>query len=196
MQRPTNSSPSLLSTIHTYSAQSCAVNHCTILPLTTTRPNGQGKREAQAFPQLTDKLRQWQGMGRAERKPEGTDTDIRGGCLFFIHLSGFLPDPPKGVTTVIQNPTPIREGDSVTLSCTFNSSNPRVTRYNWNSPGSQDQTSQEKLTIQKVTWDTAPVKCEACNQWCSWSPSVNLNVHCECPRPGGAGGGPVGITRF
>ncbi|XP_070307849.1 B-cell receptor CD22 isoform X5 [Odocoileus virginianus] len=85
--------------------------------------------------------------------------------------------PPKGVTTVIQNPTPIREGDSVTLSCTFNSSNPRVTRYNWNSPGSQDQTSQEKLTIQKVTWDAAPVKCEACNQWCSWSPSVNLNVH-------------------
>ncbi|XP_043293202.1 B-cell receptor CD22 isoform X2 [Cervus canadensis] len=85
--------------------------------------------------------------------------------------------PPKGVTTVIQNPTPIREGDSVTLSCTFNSSNPRVTRYNWNSPGSQDQTSQEKLTIRKVTWDAAPVKCEACNQWCSWSPSVNLNVH-------------------
>ncbi|XP_025125604.1 B-cell receptor CD22 isoform X5 [Bubalus bubalis] len=83
--------------------------------------------------------------------------------------------PPKGVTTVIQNPTPIREGDSVTLSCTFNSSNPRVTRYNWNSPGSQDQTSQ-KLTIQKVTWDAQPVKCEACNQWCSWSPSVNLNV--------------------
>ncbi|XP_065781867.1 B-cell receptor CD22 isoform X4 [Muntiacus reevesi] len=85
--------------------------------------------------------------------------------------------PPKGVTTVIQNPTPIREGDSVTLSCTFNSSNPRVTRYNWNSPGSQDQTSQEKLTIRKVTWDAAPVKCEACNQWCSWSPPVNLNVH-------------------
>uniref|UniRef100_A0A8C6FGJ3 B-cell receptor CD22 n=1 Tax=Moschus moschiferus TaxID=68415 RepID=A0A8C6FGJ3_MOSMO len=84
--------------------------------------------------------------------------------------------PPKGVTTVIQNPTPIREGDSVTLSCTFNSSNPRVTRYNWNSPGSQDQTSQEKLTIRKVTWDAEPVKCEACNQWCSWSPSVNLNI--------------------
>ncbi|KAM7233547.1 hypothetical protein CapIbe_015683 [Capra ibex] len=83
--------------------------------------------------------------------------------------------PPKGVTTVIQNPTPIREGDSVTLSCTFNSSNPRVTRYNWNSPGSQDQTSQ-KLTIRKVAWDAQPVKCEACNQWCSWSPSVNLNV--------------------
>uniref|UniRef100_A0ABI0NSY3 B-cell receptor CD22 n=1 Tax=Bos taurus TaxID=9913 RepID=A0ABI0NSY3_BOVIN len=100
-------------------------------------------------------------LGPGSRKPEGTDTDIR--------------DPPKGVTTVIQNPTPIREGDSVTLSCTFNSSNPRVTRYNWNSPGSQDHTSQ-KLTIQKVTWDAQPVKCEACNQWCSWSPSVNLNV--------------------
>ncbi|XP_042087923.1 B-cell receptor CD22 isoform X9 [Ovis aries] len=83
--------------------------------------------------------------------------------------------PPKGVTTVIQSPTPIREGDSVTLSCTFNSSNPTVTRYNWNSPGSQDQTSQ-KLTIRKVAWDAQPVKCEACNQWCSWSPSVNLNV--------------------
>lgn len=131
-----------------------------------------------------------QGMGRAERKPEGTDTDIRGSYLFFIHLSGFLPDPPKGVTTVIQNPTPIREGDSVTLSCTFNSSNPRVTRYNWNSPGSQDQISQ-KLTIRKVAWDAQPVKCEACNQWCSWSPSVNLNVLCECPRPAGTGGWPT-----
>ena len=130
-----------------------------------------------------------QGMGRAERKPEGTDTDIRGSYIFFIHLSGFLQDPPKGVTTVIQNPTPIREGDSVTLSCTFNSSNPRVTRYNWNSPGSQDHTSQ-KLTIRKVAWDAQPVKCEACNQWCSWSPSVNLNVLCECPRPAGAGGWP------
>ncbi|XP_040108842.1 B-cell receptor CD22 isoform X3 [Oryx dammah] len=83
--------------------------------------------------------------------------------------------PPKGVTMVIQNSTPIREGDSVTLTCTFNSSNPRVTRYNWNSPGSQDQTSQ-KLTIRKVAWDAQPVKCEACNQWCSWSPSINLNV--------------------
>ncbi|XP_007106599.1 B-cell receptor CD22 isoform X3 [Physeter macrocephalus] len=84
--------------------------------------------------------------------------------------------PPKEVITVIQNPTPIREGDSVILSCTYNSSNPRVTRYEWNHPGFQDQLLPAGLTIRKVAWDTGPVKCAACNQWCLWSPPVNLDV--------------------
>nr|XP_058900324.1 B-cell receptor CD22 isoform X3 [Kogia breviceps] len=84
--------------------------------------------------------------------------------------------PPKEVITVIQNPTPIREGDSVILSCTYNSSNPRVTRYEWNHLGFQDQLLPARLTIRKVAWDTGPVKCAACNQWCLWSPPVNLDV--------------------
>ncbi|KAL6035287.1 hypothetical protein STEG23_024870, partial [Scotinomys teguina] len=42
---------------------------------------------------------------------------------------------PKVVTTVIQNPTPIREGDTVTLACSYNSSNPEVVNYHW---GPQD----------------------------------------------------------
>ncbi|XP_059760280.1 B-cell receptor CD22 isoform X2 [Balaenoptera ricei] len=84
--------------------------------------------------------------------------------------------PPKEVITVIQNRTPIREGDSVILSCTYNSSNPRVTRYEWNHLGFQDQLLPAGLTIRKVAWDTGPVKCAACNQWCLWSPPVNLDV--------------------
>ncbi|XP_059940795.1 B-cell receptor CD22 isoform X3 [Mesoplodon densirostris] len=84
--------------------------------------------------------------------------------------------PPKEVITVIQNPTPIREGDSVILSCTYNSSNPEVTRYEWNHLGFQDQLLPAKLTILKVAWDTGPVTCAACNQWCLWSPPVNLDV--------------------
>ncbi|XP_074225896.1 B-cell receptor CD22 isoform X2 [Camelus bactrianus] len=82
--------------------------------------------------------------------------------------------PPKEVTTVIQNPVPIREGDSVTLLCTYNSSNPRVTRYEWDTVGSR--VLPAGLTIQNVAWDTGPVKCAACNQWCFWSPPVNLDV--------------------
>ncbi|TEA42671.1 hypothetical protein DBR06_SOUSAS1610181, partial [Sousa chinensis] len=84
--------------------------------------------------------------------------------------------PPKEVITVIQSPTPIREGDSVILSCTYNSSNPRVTRYEWDHLGFQDQLSPAGLTIRKVAWDTGPVKCAACNQWCLWSPPVDLDV--------------------
>uniref|UniRef100_A0A8C0DLN5 B-cell receptor CD22 n=1 Tax=Balaenoptera musculus TaxID=9771 RepID=A0A8C0DLN5_BALMU len=83
--------------------------------------------------------------------------------------------PPKEVITVIQNRTPIREGDSVILSCTYNSSNPRVTRYEWNHLGFQDRLLPAGLTIRKVAWDRA-IKCAACNQWCLWSPPVNLDV--------------------
>ncbi|XP_004417154.1 PREDICTED: B-cell receptor CD22 isoform X3 [Odobenus rosmarus divergens] len=83
---------------------------------------------------------------------------------------------PKEVTTVIQNPTRIREGDTVTLSCNYSSSNPRVTRYEWNLQGSWKEQSPGVLIIQKVAWDARPIACAACNQWCSWAPSVNLDV--------------------
>ncbi|XP_045296885.1 B-cell receptor CD22 isoform X3 [Leopardus geoffroyi] len=84
--------------------------------------------------------------------------------------------PPKEVTTVIQNPTPIREGDNVTLSCNYNSSNPEVTRYEWNFQGSWKKPLREVLIIEKVSWDARPISCAACNQWCSWAPSVSLDV--------------------
>ncbi|XP_040488672.1 B-cell receptor CD22 isoform X2 [Ursus maritimus] len=83
---------------------------------------------------------------------------------------------PKEVTTVIQNPTRIREGDTVTLSCNYSSSNPRVTRYEWDFQGFRRENSPGMLIIQKVAWDTMPITCAACNQWCSWAPSVNLDV--------------------
>ncbi|XP_045844627.1 B-cell receptor CD22 isoform X3 [Meles meles] len=83
---------------------------------------------------------------------------------------------PKEVTTVIENPTRIQEGDTVTLSCNYSSSNPGVTQYIWDFQGSQMKQSHEVLIIQKVAWDTRPVACAACNQWCSWAPIVNLDV--------------------
>ncbi|XP_058562619.1 B-cell receptor CD22 isoform X4 [Neofelis nebulosa] len=84
--------------------------------------------------------------------------------------------PPKEVTAVIQNPTPIREGDNVTLSCNYNSSNPEVSRYEWNFQGSWKKLLREVLIIEKVSWDARPISCAACNQWCSWAPSVSLDV--------------------
>lgn len=80
---------------------------------------------------------------------------------------------------MIQNPTPIREGDSVTLACSYNSSNPAVTSYLW-SPRSGDETARGVLRIQKVAWDSSPISCAACNNHgCSWGAPVSLNVHCE-----------------
>nr|XP_012630498.1 B-cell receptor CD22 [Microcebus murinus]XP_012630499.1 B-cell receptor CD22 [Microcebus murinus] len=84
---------------------------------------------------------------------------------------------PKTVTTVIQNPTPIREGDRVTLSCHYNSSNPEVTWYQWRPQGSWGEQSPGVLVIQKVSWNQGTVTCAACNSWCSWAPPVDLNVH-------------------
>ncbi|XP_032698103.1 B-cell receptor CD22 isoform X2 [Lontra canadensis] len=83
---------------------------------------------------------------------------------------------PKEVTTVIENPTRIQEGDTVTLSCNYSSSNPGVTQYVWDFQGSQMKQPDEVLIIQKVAWDTRPITCAACNQWCSWAPIVNLDV--------------------
>ncbi|CAK6436938.1 unnamed protein product [Pipistrellus nathusii] len=83
---------------------------------------------------------------------------------------------PKEVTMVIQNPTPIREGDNVTLSCNYASSNPSVTRYKWIPLGSWKELVPGVLMIQKVAWNAEPFACAACNQWCSWARPVNLQV--------------------
>ncbi|PNJ11085.1 CD22 isoform 29 [Pongo abelii] len=85
--------------------------------------------------------------------------------------------PPKKVITVIQNPTPIREGDTVTLSCNYNSSNPRVTRYEWKPRSTWEEPSLGVLKIQNVGWDNTTIACAACNSWCSWASPVALNVH-------------------
>nr|CAA36988.1 CD22 antigen [Homo sapiens]prf//1608208A B cell antigen DC22 [Homo sapiens] len=84
--------------------------------------------------------------------------------------------PPKKVTTVIQNPMPIREGDTVTLSCNYNSSNPSVTRYEWKPHGAWEEPSLGVLKIQNVGWDNTTIACAACNSWCSWASPVALNV--------------------
>ncbi|XP_076988242.1 B-cell receptor CD22 isoform X2 [Tamandua tetradactyla] len=83
---------------------------------------------------------------------------------------------PKGVTTVIQNPTPIQEGEEVTLSCKYNSSNPAVIRYEWSPHVFRDKSNSALLIIRKVAWDVGPIACAACNSWCTWAPPVNLNV--------------------
>ncbi|XP_005862515.1 PREDICTED: B-cell receptor CD22 isoform X2 [Myotis brandtii] len=83
---------------------------------------------------------------------------------------------PKEVTMVIQNPTPIREGDNVTLFCNYNSSNPSVTRYEWSPPGSWKELVPGVLMIQKVAWNAMPFTCAACNLWCSWAQPVSLQV--------------------
>ncbi|XP_058135224.1 B-cell receptor CD22 isoform X4 [Dasypus novemcinctus] len=83
---------------------------------------------------------------------------------------------PKGVTTVIQNPTAIQEGDKVTLSCRYNSSNPAVTRYDWSPRLSQDGSSSRVLVIPKVAWNVPPIACAACNYQCVWAQPVNLEV--------------------
>ncbi|XP_063109429.1 B-cell receptor CD22 isoform X1 [Cavia porcellus] len=83
--------------------------------------------------------------------------------------------PPKKVTVVIQNSTPIREGDNVKLFCEYHSSNPNVTRFYWSLGSSWNQIFTQ-VWFYKVSWDTPPITCKACNEWCSESSSVNLDV--------------------
>ncbi|XP_040591448.1 B-cell receptor CD22 isoform X1 [Mesocricetus auratus] len=84
---------------------------------------------------------------------------------------------PKMVTTVVQSSTPIREGDSVTLACRYNSSNPEVTSYQWDPAGPGNQMAPGVLRMEKVTWDSRPIRCAACNHRCSWASPVSLDVH-------------------
>uniref|UniRef100_F6PI43 B-cell receptor CD22 n=1 Tax=Callithrix jacchus TaxID=9483 RepID=F6PI43_CALJA len=84
--------------------------------------------------------------------------------------------PPKEVTTVIQNPTSIREGDTVTLSCNYNSSNPGVTWYAWRTGSTREESSSGVLEIQNIAWNNNVISCAACNHWCSWGSQVTLNV--------------------
>uniref|UniRef100_A0A2K6K1K7 B-cell receptor CD22 n=1 Tax=Rhinopithecus bieti TaxID=61621 RepID=A0A2K6K1K7_RHIBE len=84
--------------------------------------------------------------------------------------------PPKKVTTVIENPTPIREGDTVTLSCNYNSSNPTVNHYEWKPRGAWEEPLLGVLKIQNVGWNNTAIACAACNNWCSWASPVTLNV--------------------
>ncbi|XP_032104918.1 B-cell receptor CD22 isoform X5 [Sapajus apella] len=84
--------------------------------------------------------------------------------------------PPKEVTTVIQNPTAIREGDTVTLSCNYNSSNPGVTWYEWKTGSTHESSLSGVLKIQNIAWNNNVVSCAACNHWCSWASQVTLNV--------------------
>ncbi|KAM4825561.1 B-cell receptor CD22 [Thomomys bottae] len=83
---------------------------------------------------------------------------------------------PKMVETVIETTAVIREGDPVTLSCQYNSSNPQVTHYEWRPRGPWQEHAPGMLTIPRVAWDTGPVACAACNQWCTWAASVSLDV--------------------
>uniref|UniRef100_A0A8D2F6T7 B-cell receptor CD22 n=1 Tax=Theropithecus gelada TaxID=9565 RepID=A0A8D2F6T7_THEGE len=84
--------------------------------------------------------------------------------------------PPKKVTMVIENPTPIREGDTVTLSCNYSSSNPIVNHYEWRPRGGWEEPSLGVLKIQNIGWNNTAVACAACNNWCSWASPVTLNV--------------------
>ncbi|KAL1769132.1 B-cell receptor CD22 isoform X1 [Sigmodon hispidus] len=84
---------------------------------------------------------------------------------------------PKEVTTVIENSTLVREGDTVALSCRYNSSNPKVTYYQWDPQDSGTEITPGLLRIPKAAWDSTHIRCAACNQWCTWASSISLNVH-------------------
>ncbi|XP_012585961.1 PREDICTED: B-cell receptor CD22 [Condylura cristata] len=85
---------------------------------------------------------------------------------------------PKLVTLQIKGPTQIREGANVTLSCHYNSSNPEVKHFQWKLGSSRvpEVMHPQVVTMQNVAWNTGPVACAACNQWCSWAASVDLDV--------------------
>ncbi|XP_039706046.1 B-cell receptor CD22 isoform X6 [Pteropus medius] len=102
--------------------------------------------------------------------------DKAGGLLSYKTVQLDVKHAPKEVTIVLQNPTPIREGDNVTLTCNYTSSNPRVIRYEWSPRGSWNELVPGVLTIQKVSWNAGPFTCAACNTWCSWAAPVNLHI--------------------
>lgn len=65
------------------------------------------------------------------------------------------------------------------VACHYNSSNPKVTSYEWKASGSWREITPGMLRIQNVAWNPEPISCAACNEWCSWASPVNLSVHCE-----------------
>uniref|UniRef100_A0A2K6K1L1 B-cell receptor CD22 n=1 Tax=Rhinopithecus bieti TaxID=61621 RepID=A0A2K6K1L1_RHIBE len=102
--------------------------------------------------------------------------DVDGKVLSEDTVKLNVKHPPKKVTTVIENPTPIREGDTVTLSCNYNSSNPTVNHYEWKPRGAWEEPLLGVLKIQNVGWNNTAIACAACNNWCSWASPVTLNV--------------------
>ncbi|XP_011803343.1 PREDICTED: B-cell receptor CD22 isoform X6 [Colobus angolensis palliatus] len=102
--------------------------------------------------------------------------DVDGKVLSEDTVQLNVKHPPKKVTMVIENPTPIREGDTVTLSCNYNSSNPIVNHYEWKPRGAWEEPSLGVLKIQNVGWNNTAIACAACNNWCSWASPVTLNV--------------------
>ncbi|XP_035141840.3 B-cell receptor CD22 isoform X6 [Callithrix jacchus] len=102
--------------------------------------------------------------------------DAKGKVLSKDTVQLNVKHPPKEVTTVIQNPTSIREGDTVTLSCNYNSSNPGVTWYAWRTGSTREESSSGVLEIQNIAWNNNVISCAACNHWCSWGSQVTLNV--------------------
>ncbi|KAK2088221.1 B-cell receptor cd22 [Saguinus oedipus] len=119
-------------------------------------------------------------LGTGQRGP-GAELDVQ--CAQILSISdSWMRDhssrsnSPKEVTTVIQNPTAIREGDTVTVSCNYSSSNPGVTWYEWRTGSTQEESSSGVLKIQNIAWNNNVVSCAACNHWCSWGSQVTLNV--------------------
>uniref|UniRef100_A0A2K6P1I7 B-cell receptor CD22 n=1 Tax=Rhinopithecus roxellana TaxID=61622 RepID=A0A2K6P1I7_RHIRO len=102
--------------------------------------------------------------------------DVDGKVLSEDTVQLNVKHPPKKVTMVIENPTPIREGDTVTLSCNYNSSNPTVNHYEWKPRGAWEEPLLGVLKIQNVGWNNTAIACAACNNWCSWASPVTLNV--------------------
>uniref|UniRef100_A0A2K6C1W9 B-cell receptor CD22 n=1 Tax=Macaca nemestrina TaxID=9545 RepID=A0A2K6C1W9_MACNE len=102
--------------------------------------------------------------------------DVDGKVLSEDTVQLNVKHPPKTVTMVIENPTPIREGDTVTLSCNYSSSNPIVNHYEWRPRGTWEEPSLGVLKIQNIGWNNTAVACAACNNWCSWASPVTLNV--------------------
>ncbi|XP_072472352.1 B-cell receptor CD22 [Notamacropus eugenii] len=85
--------------------------------------------------------------------------------------------PPTGVTVTITSQTPIQEGDSVKLFCSYEQSNPPVNRYLWKTQFSQkDISTSNVFTIQSIPWNAEPVICLVCNIKCSQATPVNLDV--------------------
>ncbi|XP_074162873.1 B-cell receptor CD22 isoform X2 [Sminthopsis crassicaudata] len=83
--------------------------------------------------------------------------------------------PPARVLVTIISQTPIQEGDSVTLACSYEKSHPPVNSYLWRSPRSK-KVNSNIFNISKVSWNTEPITCWACNIKCSPSTPLNLDV--------------------